>query len=202
LSERIVRAHFEQLFDNKFPTCKPKWLRNSRIARMELDGFCETLGLAFEYHGAQHFKHNPFFHRSSDALDQRISDDTRKRELCQLHGIKLIEIPYSIDESKLKDFILNEAKKLQLPIPTQAQNIEINLTAAVSPAKLKKMHELAERHGGRCLSTYYVNAFTKLEWECNRGHHWWAKPNSIQQGYWCPVCAKLRRTVKGTRQGD
>jgi hypothetical protein len=193
LSERIVRTHFEQLFTNKFPTCKPKWLTNSRGGRMEFDGFCEALHLAFEYHGAQHFKHNPFFHRSADALDQRISDDSRKRELCQLRGIKLIEIPYTIDAGRLKEFILTEAKKLQVPIPSQAQSIKVNLSAAVSPAKLKKMQELAELHGGRCLSTSYVNAFTKLEWLCNRGHRWWAKPNSIQQGGWCPLCANISR---------
>ena len=28
----------------------------------------------------------------------------------------------------------------------------------------------------------------KHEWQCKDGHTWWAKPNGIQQGSWCPEC--------------
>lgn len=60
--------------------------------------------------------------------------------------------------------------------------------------KLKKsihdMNELASRKNGKCLSTEYVNAHTKLLWECSKGHQWEATPNKIQQGRWCPNCKK------------
>ncbi|WP_394557878.1 zinc-ribbon domain-containing protein [Priestia aryabhattai] len=54
--------------------------------------------------------------------------------------------------------------------------------------ELDDLHELAERRGGKCLSNEYNGTNTHHEWECQQGHHWKAKPNSIQQGSWCPEC--------------
>lgn len=51
------------------------------------------------------------------------------------------------------------------------------------------MHEVAKAHGGRCLSGIYRNAATRLEWECARGHRWWAYPGAIVRGHWCSACA-------------
>jgi hypothetical protein len=56
---------------------------------------------------------------------------------------------------------------------------------------IEDMRELAESRGGRCLSDAYINAKTKLIWECSEGHAWPALPHSIQRGTWCPTCAKL-----------
>lgn len=58
---------------------------------------------------------------------------------------------------------------------------------------IEMMHEIAEERGGKCLSEKYVNTRTKLEWECEEGHRWWALPNTIRlQGSWCPACAHRR----------
>ncbi len=54
---------------------------------------------------------------------------------------------------------------------------------------IEDMHTLAEKHNGKCLSTNYFNARTKLLWECHRGHQWEAIPDSIKRGHWCSVCA-------------
>jgi len=32
------------------------------------------------------------------------------------------------------------------------------------------MQQVAKKRGGKCLSEKYVNAKTKLEWECRKGH--------------------------------
>ncbi|PKP58872.1 MAG: hypothetical protein CVT88_06565 [Candidatus Altiarchaeales archaeon HGW-Altiarchaeales-1] len=52
-----------------------------------------------------------------------------------------------------------------------------------------EMQELAKNKGGKCLSTEYVNALTKLKWMCKEGHTWEAIPNCIKSGHWCPYCA-------------
>jgi len=57
---------------------------------------------------------------------------------------------------------------------------------------LDVMHEAAAKKGGKCLSTEYLNSRTKLNWECKEGHQWNATPSSINQGSWCPVCARRR----------
>ncbi len=59
------------------------------------------------------------------------------------------------------------------------------------PKKLtiQSMHQLTESHGGRCLSKIYVNAHSKLTWQCAKGHRWMAIQNNVQKGHWCPRCA-------------
>jgi len=61
---------------------------------------------------------------------------------------------------------------------------------------IETMRETAIERGGRCLSETYVNTSTKLEWECHRGHRWWALPASIRRGHWCRECAILERITK------
>jgi len=59
------------------------------------------------------------------------------------------------------------------------------------------MHELAKSKGGGCLSKEYVNSATKLQWQCQKGHKWMAKHNTIINGGWCPACAgKKQLTIE------
>ena len=55
--------------------------------------------------------------------------------------------------------------------------------------KIEEMRNLAEKRGGKCLSTEYKNVSTKLKWECEKGHAWEARPNDIKDSHWCPICA-------------
>jgi len=48
---------------------------------------------------------------------------------------------------------------------------------------------LASARGGESLS-HYINARTKLTWQCSRGHPWDALLNSVRSGSWCPTCAR------------
>ena len=62
--------------------------------------------------------------------------------------------------------------------------------ARLSPLTLLDMRKVAKERGGYCLSTAYVNVDTKLQWECDRGHTWWSRPDNIIYGQtWCPECA-------------
>ena len=65
---------------------------------------------------------------------------------------------------------------------------------------IKEMRTLAKSRGGKCLSKKYVNAQTKLEWECAKGHRWKAVPGSIKGGTWCPECGgSFKLTIKEMR---
>jgi hypothetical protein len=55
------------------------------------------------------------------------------------------------------------------------------------------MQEVAKRRGGRCLSDTYINAVTRLRWQCHDGHEWDAPPAVIRSGHWCPQCAHRHR---------
>jgi len=55
---------------------------------------------------------------------------------------------------------------------------------------IKDMQKMAEEKKGKCLSKKYINANTKLKWQCNICNNVWkAKPSNIQQGNWCPYCS-------------
>lgn len=78
LGERICREFFEQLFGHQFPKIRPKWLINKRGNRMELDGYCESLGIAFEHQGEQHYSVIHFI-KSEERLQIRQEDDREKK---------------------------------------------------------------------------------------------------------------------------
>jgi len=54
---------------------------------------------------------------------------------------------------------------------------------------IERMKLIAKERGGRCLSSDYKNAHTKLLWECVYGHQWKATANNICKGKWCPECS-------------
>lgn len=43
------------------------------------------------------------------------------------------------------------------------------------------------------MSTKYINANSKLIWQCKKGHTWEAIPNSVKRGTWCLICAFNRQ---------
>lgn len=187
LNERICRAHFESLFEKKFPNTKPKWLNNTRGNLMELDGYNKTLNLAFEYHGQQHYFKNKFYTKTNRQLALRKKDDARKKRLCKKYGVNLIVIPYSVKPKKLRHFIINQCEKKGLKIKKSSK--VILLKDAYSPDRIRELKQLAKINDGNLLSRQYYGANEKLQWQCKKGHIWYATPASIKARHWCHVCS-------------
>lgn len=99
-SERAVRHIFETLFpDHSFMKCRPEFLRSEKGRRLELDGYCSTLKLAFEYQGEQHYDPNNFFNRQAgDAFASVVRRDRLKVLLCDLVGIRLVVVPCMVQD--------------------------------------------------------------------------------------------------------
>lgn len=55
---------------------------------------------------------------------------------------------------------------------------------------IAQMRELAERHGGRCLSRRYVKSRVRLRWACAEDHRFEATPMAVVAGRWCLVCKR------------
>jgi len=53
---------------------------------------------------------------------------------------------------------------------------------------IEEMQAIAQSRGGKCLSKQYTNSYTRLLWECSKGHCWEAQPSHIRRGNWCPKC--------------
>ena len=112
-SEKLCRKIIEELTQEKFPSVRPEFLKHDKSGlNLELDGYCEKLQMAFEYHGKQHYKYCPkFFHKKGKyQFEEQKERDKLKIELCIKNNIKLIIIPYCYDyqdEQKLREFITN-----------------------------------------------------------------------------------------------
>jgi len=90
VSETKMLGLIKDIFQNReiLYRYKPKWLK-----RMELDVYVPSIKLGFEYQGMQHFKPIEFFGGEETFIEQ-VKRDKLKKELCEKHSVKLIEVYY------------------------------------------------------------------------------------------------------------
>lgn len=111
--EEICRTILEEYFDDYFPSCRPKFLKNPKTGRpLELDGYNARLNLAFEYNGRQHSEYPNNFHKTREEFDNQVERDLYKYSRCKELGIDLILIPYTVKEDDLKSYILSKIKSV------------------------------------------------------------------------------------------
>lgn len=102
----------EFLTGYKFAKVRPEWIVNGETNKLELDGFCEELNIAFEYNGSQHYKFEPHFHKTVDDFNKQVEHDRIKSEACIQKGVSLISIPYTLwNKEKINSFVLHELNK-------------------------------------------------------------------------------------------
>jgi hypothetical protein len=53
--------------------------------------------------------------------------------------------------------------------------------------------QLAEDKSGQCLSEEYFRNKDIMTWKCDKSHIFNMRLNNVQQGQWCPECAKEQR---------
>jgi len=104
--EQITCETLESIYGMPFPTVRPNFLKNPDTKRnLELDCYNEDLKLAAEYNGEQHYKFPNRFHKTQREFMSQVRRDRLKIEMCELQGIHLISIPWSIGHSLIPDFI-------------------------------------------------------------------------------------------------
>lgn len=108
--EHKVRLILERMFfPAKFKNIRLKHFINPFTnKRLELDCYNALLNLAVEVQGQQHYKFIKYFHGNEGEFKKQQERDMIKRLLCKEHGIKLIEIPFNISESKVEQYLLNQ----------------------------------------------------------------------------------------------
>jgi len=205
LGERVCRIAFEDIFGRRFPRAHPNWLLSKDGTRLELDGYCEPLSLAFEHQGRQHYERVAYFQKAED-YSHRQKLDRRKRTLCRDYGVSLVEIPDAIHEIGLDNLTSHIIQKCQeLGIPVDERRISRNppdfdkaYVNAFADA-LEDLRRLCRLNSGQLLSAKYLGAHTKLEFQCAKGHRWKAKPIKIRNGTWCPFCSGRGTTIEDLR---
>jgi len=91
--ESFCRKFFEEKFGKEFPKIRPEWLTNENGNRLELDGYCEELNIAFEYNGRQHYEIVKDFKMTEEDLLFTQEMDKIKKEKCLERDIILYIIP-------------------------------------------------------------------------------------------------------------
>jgi hypothetical protein len=196
VSERICRALLERMTGLRFLKARPPWLRSRRGGQMEFDGYAPSLGVAFEYHGEQHYRLTAFFHKDVRAFKQRQRDDEQKRRLCRRRKVTLLEVPYRIPHEQLQMYLTSLLDRANLGVICNRSPIKITEVEAWRRKDCTELHALAASRGGNVLSDYYMNGATKRRWRCAEGHEWEAIPSSIKRGSWCPICGDKRAATK------
>lgn len=121
--EERCRQILEKLFNKRFIKTRPAWLRNEKRdsktgtgtnKKLELDGYCEDLNLAFEYNGRQHRVYPNTWHETKKEFDDQQKRDRLKKVRCEEEGIILVVIPDAeiVPYNQLYEFITEELERL------------------------------------------------------------------------------------------
>ena len=192
LSEELCRTTFEQLFGSKFKKIRPDWLISPKGHRMELDGYCANLNIAFEYNGEQHYREISFGKgmNAEATLKKQKTHDLLKSKLCKENGVALFVVKHSADLASLPATIKSRAAKLRLDVEAINFDKEIDFNQVyLHKSKIKELQKIAEERGGKCLSKKYLGNKGRLKWQCAKGHIWLATASGIKNGgHWCPEC--------------
>lgn len=196
INEELVRAIFEKIFEVKFIKGRPRWLIGSSGRTLELDGYNKDLGIAFEYHGEQHFNGDNYFYRSNikTNIEKRMLDDSIKRRTCLEKGINLIEIPFNIQQKDYFTYINEQCKNKGIEIDPN-KHVNYRDLHIFTKSKLQEMKDFAALKGGDCISTGYLGNANKLSWKCKHGHVWEATPQCMKKRlHWCVYCNPAKNT--------
>ena len=112
--------------------------------------------------------------------------------LAQGKGGKCLSTTYVYSRTKLEWECQKGHRWFAVPFSVKVGNW-CRKCAGVEKNTIEDMHSLAHARGGKCLATVYVNTQTKLEWECQKGHCWFAVPMAVKRGNWCRKCAGVEK---------
>lgn len=68
--------------------------------------------------------------------------------------------------------------------------------ASTNKKTIQDCTNVAKNNNGICLTKEYINANSKMEWQCEKGHIWKATYNGIKRGSWCNICSSQRTAEK------
>ena len=132
--EGWFREVLEEIFQKPFKSTRPDWLRNpSTNRRLEIDCYNESLSLAVEYQGAQHYEPVKFFGGKA-AFVQNQARDRIKSDVCRQRKIIL----WTFDNRKYSRFLEAEYKSvIKKEIALKAMSIEDTPSCMPTAAQIK-----------------------------------------------------------------
>jgi hypothetical protein len=199
-AESMCRRVIELMFKSTFVLAHPEWLRSPVTGRtLELDGYNQELGIAFEYQGVQHYEAIGYFEK--DQVERTRERDRIKAGICWDHGVSLIVVPAFHDLNDVEGVLrqietavtragLKEHRAWKRRRPTDINQI---WEPADGPIPiLSGIRMVMEQRGWERLSDY-VDSNSKILWRCDAGHSWAALWSQIRNRPDCPACRAQKR---------
>ena len=182
--EEKCRFVFEQITGEKFPK-----LMRAFGSIMEIDGYCEKLKMAFEYHGKQHYHRIKYWHKSEQDFAEQKNRDKQKAALCRQHDTNLLVVPYF---EKTEAYVEDLLRGCGIDIGTI---IDWSLFQG-SAFRLQQVKEAANKIDLQCLSNNYISARFPMDFKCTKcGRRFQSTSNDVKNGYGCLKCGgKMKKT--------
>jgi hypothetical protein len=198
LGERFCRLFLEMLYSTPFPRRQDlPWLVGDKGTFLELDGFNEHIGLAFEHQGNHH--RGQGIYASADVLAR----DKLKRSLIEQQGHTLVEFWEVIDRipySAAPEHIVNQLRAEGFPVPDNWHQVKVDPKVLYKPKLGDGFSRLArfvqEQYAGSLLSSNWLGWHSALDFKCHDASHpaFSKTPDAILNGKgWCPKCADKKR---------
>src|SRR5690606_4189027 len=185
IGESVCRLFLEKLFNEKFPKIRPPWLK-TKNSSLELDGYSEKLGIAFEYQGAHHFEKS----YKKQNLEKVKKHDWYKKSICQKMGIKLLIIN-DCENNKVENIRSQIINNIDVKYIDTLKKINISDIDLYKRNYMENLHLLANNNDGECLSDKFIGSKEKYRWKCKNNHIWESSLYSVKTGSWCKKCKNI-----------
>jgi len=188
--EEVCRTIYELGFALGFPRKNPGFMMNEG-RRLQLDGYSETLGLAFEYQGEQHFSSKTLFGGEAELARRQVLD-ARKLELCAAAGVVLVQIPTmpkGMTMNRIIEHVVDTIPASRASLFNRARISAADFDSTRFDVIKEKVLKLIQEKGGTLLSVAVPSVTTKIEVACPNGHVFSTTGHRLSQGKWCRFCS-------------
>jgi predicted nucleic acid-binding Zn ribbon protein len=188
IREQITRKAFQENFPGS------DFAKDRDAVGMELDGYSETHGLAFEHDGLQHRVRVEHFQRNEGDFEAQLERDIAKDDLCNDAGITLIRVPDRgvLAHNKIRAFVRAKIIELGYEVPAELPD-EKTFFAGVRAARgespyLVDATQIVVKRGGVLISESCPTRAWPLFVRCSHGHEFETYFDNLSRGRWCPTC--------------
>lgn len=182
-SQEKARFVFEELTGFSFPLT-----RKELNGRLELDGFCKNLMLAFEYNGEQHYNPNHYYNllQKKTKYDNQFIRDIKKKDICDKKGIQLLYIRHTTDTKTMEENIRLQLKKIG--VKTKNQPISWSKFSVKNDNFIKTKNILNTKNI-KLLTGSYLGSHSRHKFECYVcSYRWEAVLKDVVHKSGCPKC--------------
>jgi hypothetical protein len=135
IQQQCYRTLQELFPQHRFRRCCPPFLLNSdgttSLGPIELDLYCSELGVAVEYRDRYHYIYDPAVHHSIDDFQTLQRRDIIKQALCMRHDVRLVVIPYTIDD--IPEYLTSRLGEIFGPTPQRENPSTQTSPGSVTP---------------------------------------------------------------------